>query len=78
MSQQQLESLIQMMKAQPIAQAPTLEEQRAAFEQMAALFPVDADIKREPVTANGVKSEWISAPDAIPGARSSTSTAADT
>ncbi len=67
MSQQQLESLIQMMKAQPIAQAPTLEEQRAAFEQMAALFPVDADIKREPVTANGVKSEWISAPDADPG-----------
>jgi len=67
MSQQQLDSLIQMMKAQPIAQAPTLEEQRAAFEQMAALFPVDADIKREPVTANGVKSEWVSAPDADPG-----------
>jgi len=67
MSQQQLDSLIQMMKAQPIAQAPTLEQQRAGFEQMAALFPVDADIKREPVTANGVKSEWVAAPDADPG-----------
>ena len=34
---------------------------------MGAMFPVDADIKREPVTANGVKSEWVSAPDADPG-----------
>lgn len=67
MSQQQLDSLLQMMKAQPIAQAPTLEQQRAGFEQMAAMFPVDADIKREPVTANGVKSEWVSAPDADSG-----------
>jgi monoterpene epsilon-lactone hydrolase len=67
MSQQQLDSLLQMMKAQPIAQAPTLEQQRAGFEQMAAMFPVDADIKREPVTANGVKSEWVSAPDADAG-----------
>lgn len=67
MSQQQLDSLIQMMKAQPILQSPTMEQQRAGFEQMAALFPVDADIKREPATANGVKSEWVSAPDADSG-----------
>ena len=67
MSQQQLDTLLQMMKAQPIAQAPSLAEQRAGFEQMAAMFPVDADIKREPVTANGVKAEWVSAPEADPG-----------
>ena len=67
MSQQQLDGLLQMMKAQPIAQAPTLQQQRAGFEQMAAMFPVDADIKREPVTANGVKSEWVAAPDADAG-----------
>lgn len=67
MSQQQLDTLIQMMKAQPIVAAPTVEQQRAGFEQMAAMLPVDADIKREPVTANGVKSEWVSAPDADAG-----------
>jgi epsilon-lactone hydrolase len=67
MSQQQLDTLLQMMKAQPIAQAPTLAEQRAGFEQMAAMFPVAADIKREPVTANGVKAEWVSAPEADSG-----------
>ncbi len=67
MSKQQLDSLLQMMKAQPILQAPSLADQRAGFEQMAGMFPVDADIKREPVTANGVKSEWVSAPDADAG-----------
>ena len=67
MSQQQLDSLIQMMKAQPIIESPTIEQQRAGFEQMAAMLPVDADIKREPVTANGVKSEWVSAPGADAG-----------
>jgi monoterpene epsilon-lactone hydrolase len=67
MSQQQLSTLLQMMKARPLLEAPTLADQRAGFEQMAAMFPVDADIKREPVTANGVKSEWVSAPDADPG-----------
>jgi monoterpene epsilon-lactone hydrolase len=67
MSQQQLNTLLQMMKAQPILEAATIQQQRAGFEQMTGLFPVDADIKCEPVTANGVKSEWVSAPDADPG-----------
>src|SRR5580658_1012109 len=67
MSQQQLDSLLQMMKAQPVIQGATVQQQRAGFEQMGAMFPVDADIKREPVTANGVKSEWVSAPDADAG-----------
>lgn len=67
MSQQQLQSIIAMLKAQPIVQAPSLQEMRAGFEQMANLFPVDADIKRESVNAGGIKSEWVSAPDADPG-----------
>ncbi len=67
MSKQQLDSLLQMMRARPIAQAPSVAEQRAGFEQVGDLFPVDADIKCEPVTANGVKAEWVSAPDADAG-----------
>ena len=31
------------------------------------MFPVDADIKREVVSAGGVKAEWVSAPDADAG-----------
>src|SRR5579871_2393185 len=67
MSKQQLDSLLQMMRARPMTQAPSVAEQRAGFEQVGELFPVDADIKREPVTANGVKAEWVSAPDADAG-----------
>jgi len=67
MSQQQLDTIIQMLRARPIAQGPTIEQTRAGFEQMAGLFPVDADVKREPIQAGGVPSEWVSAPGADQG-----------
>jgi monoterpene epsilon-lactone hydrolase len=67
MSQQQLQQIIQMLKAQPIAGRPTVQETRANFEQMAGLFPVAADVQCEPVSAGGVKSEWVTAPGADAG-----------
>ncbi len=67
MSQQQLQQIIQMLKAQPIAGHPTVAETRANFEQMAALFPVAADVKCEPVNAGGIKGEWVTAPGADVG-----------
>jgi len=67
MSQQQLQQIIQMLKAQPIAGRPTVEETRANFEQMAGMFPVAADVKCEPVNAGGVKAEWVTARGADAG-----------
>jgi monoterpene epsilon-lactone hydrolase len=67
MSQQQLQQIIQMLKAQPIAGHPTVRETRENFEQMTKLFPVAADVKCEPVNAGGVKSEWVTAPGADAG-----------
>ncbi len=67
MSQQQLQQIVQMLKAQPIAGKPSVEETRAGFEQMAGLFPVDADVKCEPVNAGGIKAEWVTAPGADTG-----------
>ncbi|HYA34506.1 MAG TPA: alpha/beta hydrolase [Candidatus Binataceae bacterium] len=67
MSQQQLQALIQMLKAQPIIESPDVATTRAGFEQMAAAFPVEPDVKCEPVSAGGVKSEWITAPGADSG-----------
>ena len=64
MSQQQLQQIIQMLKAQPIAGHPTVQDMRANFEQMTNVFPVAADVKCEPVNAGGVKSEWVTAPGA--------------
>jgi acetyl esterase/lipase len=65
MASPQLQQAIDAMKG--LAQAPvtTPQEMRALFEQMAA--PAEADVKSEPVTAGGVKAEWISAPGADSG-----------
>jgi epsilon-lactone hydrolase len=67
MSQQQLQQIIQMLKAQPIAGHPTVQDMRANFEQMGALFPVAADVKCEPVNAGVIKAEWVTAPGADAG-----------
>jgi acetyl esterase/lipase len=68
MSQQQLQAIVEMLRSQPVLDPnASVEETRAGFEQMASLFPVDADIKREVVSAGGVKAEWVSAPDADAG-----------
>ena len=67
MSEQQLQSLVQMLKAQPLNPDQTVEQTRAGFEAMAAMFPVEPDVKCEPISAGGVKSEWVTAPGADPG-----------
>jgi epsilon-lactone hydrolase len=64
MSQEQLQALIQQLKANPLLEQPEIEAVRAGFEQMAAMFPVPADVKCEPVTAGTVNAEWITAPGA--------------
>ena len=65
MASPQLQQAIDAMKSLTQAQVSTPQEMRVLFEQMAA--PPEADIKCEPVSAGGVKAEWISAPGAIPG-----------
>ena len=68
MSQQQLQAIVEMLRSQPVVNPnASVEEARAGFEQVASMFPVDADIKREVVSAGGVKAEWVSAPDADAG-----------
>jgi epsilon-lactone hydrolase len=67
MSQQQLQQIVQMLKAQPIAGHPTVQDMRANFEQMTTLFPVADDVTCEPVNAGGIKSEWVTAPGADAG-----------
>ena len=65
MASPQLQQAIDAMKSLTQAQVSTPQEMRVLFEQMAA--PPEADIKCDPVSAGGVKAEWISAPGAVPG-----------
>ena len=68
MSRQQLQAIVEMLRSQPVVTPDaSVEEARAGFEQVTSMFPVDADIKREAVSAGGVKAEWVSAPDADAG-----------
>jgi len=65
MSQQQLESLIQKLKAVPVDPTASMARRRGAMEK--AAFRLDADCTTEPVTAGGVPAEWVSAPGADAG-----------
>lgn len=65
MSVQQLESLIQKLKSVPVDPTASIGRKRGAMEK--AAFRLDSDVAAEPVTANGVPAEWITAPGADPG-----------
>jgi acetyl esterase/lipase len=64
MASAQLQQLVQMLRARPIAEDPTLEERRAGFETMAAAFPLPEVSECRPVDANGVPAEWVTGPGA--------------
>ncbi|HEY6395089.1 MAG TPA: alpha/beta hydrolase [Candidatus Binataceae bacterium] len=64
MSLQQLEGIVQMLRAGPQVDTPSVEQNRAVLEQMANFLPADPDITREPIKAGSVPAEWVSAPGA--------------
>jgi len=64
MSKEQLQTIIQRLKASPLLGLTSLEDLRSGYEQMSAALPVAGDVTCEPVDAAGVKAEWITAPGA--------------
>lgn len=62
MASPQLQQVIDAIKALS-GKAESIEEMRAVNERMAR--PADSDVKSEPVLANRVKAEWISAPGTV-------------
>ncbi len=66
MPSEQLQRVIEMIRAAPDLHGAPVEQRRAAFDAVTAWFPVPDDVKSEPVDADGVPGEWISAPGADP------------
>lgn len=67
MASEQLQTIVTMLRARTEEAGysqRSIEEMRAGYEEMAALFPVADDIRREVTSAGGVAAEWISAPNA--------------
>jgi acetyl esterase/lipase len=62
---QQLENVIQMVKALMEKPATTVTEMRANFANGMAAFQAAADVTSTPVEAGGVRAEWIVAPGAV-------------
>src|SRR5262245_21676936 len=64
MASEQLRKVLDILKSQQAGGAgePTLEQQRTGMEQVAER--VASDVRCEPVTAGGVKAEWIVPPGA--------------
>jgi monoterpene epsilon-lactone hydrolase len=61
---EQLQLIIQQLRAQPVQQGLTFQEMRAGFELMTSIFVVPPDVSWEPVDAGGVPAEWVTAPQA--------------
>ncbi len=59
----QHEMIVTLLTSRPPIVAPTVEETRAGFEQMAQMFPLAADVTHERVNAGGVPSEWVRVPE---------------
>ena len=66
MASQELQTILEMFKSQPVAQGATLADQRAGLDAMATMNPLPSDVVCTKVDANGVPAEWIDAPGCDP------------
>jgi acetyl esterase/lipase len=64
MASQQLQTIIDELRSGPDFAELSVEEQRAAFEELASQFPLPEDVRCKAVDAGGVPAEWIAAPGA--------------
>jgi len=65
MASKELQMFIEAVRARPVPESPTIEEERAGMENMTALFPLAEDVKYEAVDAGGVPAEWVTTPESV-------------
>ena len=76
MSDPEILALREKLATRP--RAEDIGQRRRDFDQRSSEYKLAGDITVEPVTANGVRAEWTSTPDADRTRRCSSSTAAAT
>ena len=64
MASKELEAVLELLKARPINENLTIQEQRTAFENMPQP-PLDEDVRCEAVDVGGIPGEWISTPESV-------------
>ena len=65
MASQQLQMIVETLRSRPDMSEASIEEQRAAFDELTSQFPVPDDVRCEPTDAAGVPAEWITTPEAV-------------
>jgi acetyl esterase/lipase len=63
----ELDAVLEIIRTWTSEVRKTVEHDRLSYEKMFASLPWDDDVETERVGANGVPSEWITAPGADPG-----------
>jgi epsilon-lactone hydrolase len=63
MASAELHKLVSTLRSAKISGEAAIEETRAGWEKFAASFVPAADIAFQPIVANGVPAEWVTAPD---------------
>jgi monoterpene epsilon-lactone hydrolase len=59
MASPRLQTLIDIIRARPRAENPTIEQLRAGMDMMSANLPMAEGVRTEPVDAGGVPGEWL-------------------
>jgi acetyl esterase/lipase len=62
MASEQMRTITELIRTQPVLTGAPVEQLRANMEMMAAVAPPPADVDYAPVDANGVPAEWVTAP----------------
>jgi acetyl esterase/lipase len=63
MPSQEHEMVVNLLRARPLIDSPTVEQMRQGFEQLATMFPLAPDVRSEAVQAGGVPAEWVRVPE---------------
>ena len=67
MPSEQLETIVQLLREHQTDKSLPVRETRAAFEKETQILCVAKDIQCEPVKADNISAEWITAPGAATG-----------
>jgi acetyl esterase/lipase len=61
---QQLQMIVEALRARPDSAELSIQDQRAAFQELTSQFQPAQDVRCEPVDAGGIPAEWITTPEA--------------
>ena len=64
MASQQLQMIVEALRARPDSAELSIQDQRAAFQELTSQFQPAQDVRCEPVDAGGIPAEWITTPEA--------------